>query len=831
MVRFRRVVGLCASMFAMGCGAASPPDATTIASGVTATRVVAGDGWSFSLPVAFIERRPASFDAWFDAEDGSALITVDVWRRNETELGDVEATAASVIEDYAQDDDVTCETVSEAPTSGLSSRRVRCTGLDIMSPSESGEPLDRLDALVVTRRNWTYIVECFDREGRCGAILDSVRVGAAIEPAGRTTLGDLQFSIAYLPSFPFDSGLPGANETRLAVSADAPGRGATRPLVTIVQFTDLECPFCKRVEPTLTALRSAYPDTLRIVTRHNPLPFHQNAPLAAQALEEARDQGGDEAFFNMLDAVFRAAPGWGRAELLAIATEVGLDADAMAVAFDDGRHLPRIETDKALAARVGANGTPNFFINGRQLTGAQPIEAFQRIIDEELALARRALEAGVPRERLYDAALANALEEAPPRPEAPPSRTPLPVDPMLVYDVPAEGFPTRGRADALVTVVMFTDFECPFCARAHPTMSALLAEYGNAIRLVVRNNPLPFHSHAALAAEAALEAYAQRGNDGYFAFVDLLFANQRTLARAYLEDFAMRVGLDRRRFVNALETHVHAPAITLDQTLARELGAGGTPSFFINGRLVKGAQPIDAFRTVIDRELAEARARVAAGTPRRRLYASIIADGLDSAPAARYAEGEAASAFFHPRFASRAPRRGAPDAPILIELFTDLQCPFCARIRPTLDRVLREYAGRVRLEVRNHPLPFHPEAMLAAEVGREIFEQLGDDAFFTYYEAVFDAQADLSRERIFAIARGVRGVDVPRLERAIAAGSHRALIEAEIAALRAVQMEIGTPSVLIDGQLVRGAVPFAEFARVIDAQLAARGVRTGPTPP
>ena len=99
-------------------------------------------------------------------------------------------------------------------------------------------------------------------------------------------------------------------------------------------------------------------------------------------------------------------------------------------------------------------------------------------------------------------------------------------DPAKAYRVPTDLRPQVGPDDALVTIVEFSDFQCPFCSRVEPTIQALRRRYGNDLRVVWRNGPLPFHDHAQLAAEAAMEAYAQRGHDGFWHFHDALFADR-----------------------------------------------------------------------------------------------------------------------------------------------------------------------------------------------------------------------------------------------------------------------------------------------------------------
>ncbi|MEI8255425.1 MAG: thioredoxin domain-containing protein, partial [Deltaproteobacteria bacterium] len=174
--------------------------------------------------------------------------------------------------------------------------------------------------------------------------------------------------------------------------------------------------------------------------------------------------------------------------------------------------------------------------------------------------------------------------------------------------IPVGDSPRRGPDDALVTVVEFADFECPYCGRVEPTLRALAAQYGADIRFVWKDSPLPSHHRAPLAAEAAREAYAQRGSEGFFAMHDLLFANQRLIELDDLVSYAEQLGLDVPRFRSALEQHVHADAVSADVALARVLHVTGTPAFAINGTWITGARPRREFVAAIDAVLARARA-------------------------------------------------------------------------------------------------------------------------------------------------------------------------------------------------------------------------------
>jgi protein-disulfide isomerase len=161
--------------------------------------------------------------------------------------------------------------------------------------------------------------------------------------------------------------------------------------------------------------------------------------------------------------------------------------------------------------------------------------------------------------------------------------------------------PSKGPASAPVTIVEFSDFECPFCVRAEPTVKALLAKYPDKIKLVYRDFPLPMHSHAPKAAEAAHCA----GDQGkYWEMHERLFASNGKLEVSDLKAAARGVqGLDGAKFDKCLDSSEKAALVEKNKKAGEEAGVSGTPAFFINGRLISGAQPLEAFTAIVDQEL------------------------------------------------------------------------------------------------------------------------------------------------------------------------------------------------------------------------------------
>jgi protein-disulfide isomerase len=160
--------------------------------------------------------------------------------------------------------------------------------------------------------------------------------------------------------------------------------------------------------------------------------------------------------------------------------------------------------------------------------------------------------------------------------------------------------PVKGNADAKVTIIEFSDFECPFCTRGKNTMDEVLKAYPNDVKVVFKNLPLPFHANAVPAAKAALAANKQ---GKFWEMHDKLFENQRELTPENFEKFAKELGLDVAKFKADMSDPALDAQIEADKKLAEQHGIQGTPGFFVNGVAVKGAYPFPHFKTIIDRWL------------------------------------------------------------------------------------------------------------------------------------------------------------------------------------------------------------------------------------
>jgi protein-disulfide isomerase len=596
---------------------------------------------------------------------------------------------------------------------------------------------------------------------------------------------------------------------------DSYAKGAKQAKVTIVMFSDFQCPFCKRVEDTIKEIEKNYAQTVKIVWKNNALPFHQNALSAAEAAMAAGEQGK---FWEMHDKLFQNQQALDRASLEKYAGELGLNLGKFKAALDSGKFKASIQADIALAGKLGARGTPAFFVNGRFLSGAQPYANFKQLIDSEMAKADDLLKKGTPLARVYDEVTKDGLAEAVGAPApAPGQQGPRPgePDPNAVYKVAVSPKdPIKGAKTAKVTIVLFSDFQCPFCKRVEDTVTQVMQQYAKDVRLVWKNLPLPFHQNAIPAAEAAMAAHAQ---GKFWEMHDKLFQNQTALDAASLEKYAGEIGLNVAKFKADMEAHRYKAAIEAEAKAGNQVGARGTPTFFINGRVLVGAQPLEAFKGKIEEELKKADAMLQRGVPRARLYDEIQKNALAQVAAAP-AAGAPESGERVQVEVGTSPVTGAKNAKITIVEFSDFQCPFCSRVVPTIHKLIEEYPGKVRIAFKQYPLPMHPNAPLAAEAALAAHAQ---GKFWPMHDKLFENQKALDRASLEKYAEEI-GLNVARFKADLDSKKFEAQVKADME-YGSKLGRFGTPTFFINGRKVSGALPLESFKQIIDEELKGGG--------
>ncbi|HEX9295310.1 MAG TPA: thioredoxin domain-containing protein, partial [Polyangiaceae bacterium] len=510
------------------------------------------------------------------------------------------------------------------------------------------------------------------------------------------------------------------NESPVPVDSKDPVWGSRTAPVTMVVFSDFQCPFCSRVETTVDQIKSTYgKDKIRIVWKNSPLPFHQNAKPASEAAQGVFALAGNDAFWKFHDAAFKNQSQLSTDSYVRWAKEAGVkDEGKFKQGLDAHTWADKVDKDMAIGKQVGANGTPHFMINGVALSGAQPFEKFKEVIDAQLAKAQAAIASGTKADKVYVEMSKQNKTAAPPQPEAK-KEAPEEED-KTVWKVPVGDAPVNGPDNALVTIVEFSDFQCPFCKRVGDTVKKIKETYGDKVRLVWKHEPLPFHPRAEPAAQLATFAFKEKGSKGFWAAHDKLFDLQPKLEDSDLEGAAKELGLDVEKAKKAMSTHKYKDLIDADAELADNVNATGTPHFFINGRRLVGAQPFEKFQAVIDEELKNAQALVAKGTAPKDVYAEIMKNGKEPPPPEKKQVAAPTSAN---------PFKGGANAKVVIQEFSDFQCPFCGRVEPTIKQIHDTYGDKIKFVWRHKPLPMHPDAPLASEATVEAFKQKGSDGF------------------------------------------------------------------------------------------------------
>lgn len=423
-------------------------------------------------------------------------------------------------------------------------------------------------------------------------------------------IGDIPFEI------PGDGGAPSIRfatvddgEGPLPVTPDAAIWGDKGALVTIVWFGDLECPHTRNAYRVIEAVQRAFTGEVRVVWRHRPLSIHPHAKDAARVLAGIRRELGDAAFWRFVAAVSGDARDADRTRLEQWAERAGAEPIRVTAWLASRDTESEVARDLELAGTFDVRATPTFFVNGVRVDGTRSYDDMKSVVQKELA-ASRGLAALGNQKGIYAARVRKNL-------------TGQGTDVAARTCPPIGSSPVRGATDALVTIVEFSDFECQFCKVAQPTLETLLTRFGGDARLVWKNFPLSMHPRALPAANFALEARAKGGDTSFWKVHDLLFADQKNLDDEGLESVAKRAGLDGEKMLEAVQRSAHKATIAADMEQGKRLGVRGTPSFFVNGRQVAGALPLEKFQAVVQEELDVARRLVKSGTPRSRVYDAV----------------------------------------------------------------------------------------------------------------------------------------------------------------------------------------------------------------
>jgi protein-disulfide isomerase len=338
-------------------------------------------------------------------------------------------------------------------------------------------------------------------------------------------------------------------------------RGDRNAKLTLIEFTDYECPFCGRhFRETAPKILKDYIETgkIRYVFSDLPLSMHAHAKKAAEAALCAGEQGK---YWEMHDLLFANQQALENSNLLAYATRLGLNVPAFQKALESGKYEPKVSANAAEAANLGFTGAPSFAIG---LT--QPNEAPVKIIEVII---------GAQPYANFQKEFADALN--PQRPSVPTQPIAVPQNPAIGKSISVEGKQFKGKKDAKLTLIQFSDYECSFCGQlARETIPQVVRDYVETgkLKFVFGDLALGVHSQAIKAAEASYCA-AEQGR--YWEMHDALFSRQGALELSKLITSANEIGLDMAKFQQCLNTNRYAAQVEQSSAEAKQLGFDSTP--------------------------------------------------------------------------------------------------------------------------------------------------------------------------------------------------------------------------------------------------------------
>ncbi|MBX7250938.1 MAG: DsbA family protein [Candidatus Promineofilum sp.] len=580
-----------------------------------------------------------------------------------------------------------------------------------------------------------------------------------------------------------------------------PYRGRLDAPVKMEAFSDFQCPYCgmfsEETLPSLLANQVAAGDAVFIFYDFPLSSIHPYAQPAANAARCAGEAGA-AAYWGMHDRLFADIDAWaneGAADVFrAYAAELGLDAADFGACLDEDRYAEAIAADQELGLNRGVNSTPSFFLNEQLIAGAYPLETFNGAITALL------------NGETIDAAPAGDTAAAAATPSGP-AMAPTPAT-IFMDNIAA----ARGEDTAGVTIVEYTDYQCPYCQRhAAETLPRMITEMIDTgrVRYVIKDFPLDsIHPQARAGAVAARCAGEQ---DAYWEMHDSLFtrqadwSGQTTGLNDIFTGLATDLGLDGDAFAACLTSGRFDDLIQANQDEGFALGVNGTPAFFINGFPISGAQQFDLFAYAVglaeEGTLADAYVQQEQPTPTPSGPVDVDTSGAISI--------------------------GAADAPVVLVEFTDFQCPYCSRhFAETYPQIVANYvdAGLVRYVFMDFPLTsIHPQAQLAAEAARCANDQ---DAYIEMHDILFSRQDSWSGRGdaadIFTEFAGELGLDEAIFSDCLLSGRHTEVVQADVTQGESLGVN-GTPAFFLNGHFISGAQPYSVFQGAIDSLLAEQG--------
>ena len=630
------------------------------------------------------------------------------------------------------------------------------------------------------------------------AIVASVSVGFAAgylvnEHAGTMDVSDVS---SQFESIVLDS-------ERLPISG-SPIRGGLHPDVVIVAFVDFSTPNFEAFHKDLSnRLFKQFGDRIAIVYKNYPLVENSGSMLRTQAAMAAHLQ---HKFWPMADELILSGNGsFDRNQALELARFLGLDIKQFSDDLDSPKVRALIQEDLRLAELNEVHETPTIFVNGIRV-GFYTSNVNEKELASVIKLELNRVEKLRSEPGFYYFAATQTVEIRPATEYDVPSQNPDDEKkPELRTFVDISGTPSLGNPDAPVVIVEFADFECPVSAANTKVLRDLMNRYPDKLRIVFKHRPMSIHPHAQAAHQAA-EAASLMGN--FWGMHDFLFEHQKAQELVDLKRYATELGFDATRFEALMNSDNVNNRIQADLRQGTSVKVSGAPGYFINGRYISGAISAQSFERVINEELVLAEDYLKNGTNRGSLYQDlIVAENAKLQPKPAKQEQTVKIELSQGNSIARGPE----NAPVVIYQFSDLQCPFSARVEPVISEIEKIYGDKIRIVYKNYPLQFHKDAGLAAEALLAAAEQ---GKFVEMRQSMFKFQTNLSRPALEEFAKWA-GLDLDRFRNALDSHQFAAQVAQELDEGKRAGIS-GTPSFVINGRLLVGAKSVEEFKAVID---------------
>lgn len=339
----------------------------------------------------------------------------------------------------------------------------------------------------------------------------------------------------------------------------------------------------------------------------------------------------------------------------------------------------------------------------------------------------------------------------------------------LAADPPAASTPA-------VRIEVFSDFQCPFCKQFAQPIRQLQENGVEGVPTSVefRNFPLGFHPNAQLAAQAVLAA---REQGKFWEMHDLLFANQSALQRDQLSAYAQQLGLDMPRFLADLDSERLKKTIDAEKAEGAKRGVQGTPTFFVNGKSYSGTKTFEQLKQIVQSE------------QRRSWSVSELTDDLLS--------------------------KGPTGAPVTLEFFADLESPVTRPASIVLEELMSRYPSAIRLQFRNFPLSFHPQAGLAHEAAMDAARE---GHFWEFASFILDHQDSINEPELVAYAGRV-GLDQFKFAERLRQRRYTGRVDADLdeGAKRGIR---GSPVIFVNGKRIDGVPSLQVLTGYVEAELA-----------